>query len=31
VRIAGAGHYPMIEQEEAFLAAVSAFLDREDR
>jgi pimeloyl-ACP methyl ester carboxylesterase len=30
VRIADAGHYPMIEQEHAFLAAVSVFLDREE-
>ena len=29
VRIADAGHYPMIEQEHAFLDAVTAFLDRE--
>ncbi len=30
VRIADAGHYPMIEQEDAFLAAVTAFLARDD-
>jgi pimeloyl-ACP methyl ester carboxylesterase len=31
VRIADAGHYPMLEQEAAFLDAVSAFLGREHR
>jgi len=29
VRIADAGHYPMIEQEDAFLAAVTDFLSRD--
>ena len=30
VRIAEAGHYPMIEQEEAFIEAVTAFLAGEE-